>query len=500
MINFRTFILVTIGLILCSKLFAQSIESGKSYTSEKSFYAAGMPGILSGELLLLRTMADPKTGHEKSFRIDRFDTASLEFKGSWKPEQIENQAQTLVREDLLIWNGSLCLFNSDFIKEKREYRLSYRVIDINGGIGPEKHLLSLASAQFGIGVPRFKLNISANTKWLSVLFIESTVGRAESEISLFRFDSLGHNSGLTQAQIDFEKLRPELVQCITDNDGNYHVMFKSEKSQVSTYSLFAFPVFGNEILEYPMEIPGKEIESIRFSLDKKEKLFVSGFYREAFEKPGQTSGVFFIRTDRESGRIEASSLKLFLTDLKGLNTGEVKAEKELLKNLHCFELFPDDNGNVMLLADSREFSTKCETDYRNGLEVCRDFFKAGNLFVISFDNLAKPAWFRIIPNEQISLDDGGRHIGFMAYPARYGSVKLIRNTKSPEGGKSRTEEYQRAVPISENVNSNGLYTNGSADFGLPFPAYTGFGFAASGHIYLHGAHEQSGTIYKISNQ
>jgi hypothetical protein len=210
--------------------------------------------------------------------------------------------------------------------------------------------------------------------------------------------------------------------------------------------------------------------------------------------------VFFIRTDRETGKIEANSLDLFHTDLKGLNTGEVKVDKELLKNLNCFALYPDNNGNVLLLADSRAVTAKCETDYRNGLEVCRDLFSSGNLLVLSFDKLANPAWFSFVPNNQSSVDDDGRYLGFMAFPSRNGSLKLVRNTLKETGNRNRPDDFQKAIPVLEDINSNGLYSVNSSDFSLPFPAFTSISYATKGIIYLYGAYDESANIYKIAAQ
>ncbi|MEZ5173781.1 MAG: hypothetical protein R2850_09825 [Bacteroidia bacterium] len=479
---------------------AQNFKQGQSYEAQKGFHPLNIPGIIGEELLLLRISNDSKTGFEKSFILDRFDTSSLNFKGSWSPELPLSGMKAPVREACLIWNNKLCVFYSDFLKEKRQYRLVYYVIDAEGNAGSERELLQLPAAGFNIGSPRFDLSISENGKWLSVFYHSLPARNANTEISVARFDSLYQQTGLTQAQIGFEPGNLRVEQSITDNDGNLHVLLSNEKDSLQRFSLFAFPVFGNEILEYPLEIPGKEIETVRIALGKIDKLFVAGFFRESFGEKSKSAGVFFILTDRESGRVDASSIKLFQTDLKALNAGDIELNKENLRNLKSFGLFPGPDNRALLIADSRSLSIKCEIDYRNGLEVCHDLFASGNLICVSFDARGEPAWYRLIDNAQESVDDGGRYLGFASYEGKSGSVRLLRNVQPPANHKLKEDSYRRAVPVNGILNSNGQFEESNANFELPFPAYTGIVFKEkSGKVYFLSGFSDSFQLNLIRN-
>lgn len=479
---------------------AQNFKQGQSYEARKGFHPLSIPGIIGEELVLLRVSLDSKTGFEKSFILDRFDTSSLNFTGSWNPELPLSGMKAPVRESCLIWNNKLCIFYSDFLKEKRQYKLVYYVIDEEGKAGSEYELLQLPAAGFNIGAPRFDLSISENGKWLSVFYYSIPARNANTEISVARFDSLYQQTGLTQAQIGFEPGNLRVEQSITDNDGNLHVLLSNEKDSLQRFSLFAFPVFGNEILEYPLEIPGKEIETVRIAIGKIDKLFVAGFFREAFGENSRSAGVFFILTDRESGRIEASSIKLFQTDLKALNAGDTDLNKESLKNLKSFGLLPGPDSRALLIADSRSLSIKCEVDYRNGLETCHDLFTTGSLICVNFDSRGEPAWYRLIDNAQESVDDGGRYLGFTAFEGKNGSVRLLRNVQPPVNHKLRDDSHRRAVPVTGILNSNGQFKETAADFNLPYPAYTGIVFKEkSGKVYFLSGFSESFQLNSIHN-
>lgn len=472
---------VLLGVITCitgSFLTAQTSGVGPVYSPSKNYAALGVVGIADGQIAIARATTDKNTSLMRDIQLELFDSASLALKSTFTFENIAENKQLNYPEGIYIWNNKIGIFTSAFQKETKSYVLEMRTVEADGQLSNPKTLLTSTTENFAYNRKRFILSVSENHKNLSCIRLSKSGQKSESRIEIGRYDSTFAEINHFEVDLPFDAESPEIVEVLTDNYGNVHVLLKGIKKDEQVFSLFAFPVFNEEAIEYQLTIPGKVITSIKTTLSEDDKLLVSGLTRERFESVEKNSGVFFLRIDRELGIIEAKGTYRFDTDLLGLFSGDEKQpNRNAFENYYTNAVIAGDNNEALLIAEYFKEEERCETDYRTGIITCFQVYTSGPALMMSFNEKGAVDWYTQLNKKQQSIDDGGQFIGTVTLAGKSAGLQMAYNGKSGEATTKQNpiiDAFNRTELLIQKVSSSGQFNQLSSidSCTLPILPYT----------------------------
>jgi hypothetical protein len=418
-------------LIWGISLSAQHVTQGEIYTYEKGFYPISMPGFYKNACVLVRANADEREQTIQDIHIELFDTTSLKLTHSWPINGLFENRQEFYPEDIRLWNGRLCVFGSSFDKQNKSNTLHYLIIDSLGKIGKKIQLQTSETNHFEINKKRFHIIGDDKQDFLAVVSLNETQFSKTQKLNLNVFDRNFQEIKKLSVQLPFQEQNAGIEDILLDEYGNVHLLIKGNKLNDSldvVYSVFAFPVMNDEVLEYQLNIPGKIVSSLKMSLDKGEKLLISGLLRDDFQKKNQISSVFFLRINREKGTIENKGIYRIDSDFKSRFIGEERqVGVEEFSGFKTQRIIPSGKDGILLIAEKISNEEVCETDYRTGIEMCHAQFNAAQVLIVSFNERAEIDWYQTIDKEQESQDDEGLTLSFLDLEGLSGGHNFFYN-------------------------------------------------------------------------
>lgn len=446
-------------IAFCFGVQAQIVSVGSQYSPLRNYEALGIVGKSKDNLVLARATTEKNTGLIKDIQVELFDTSSLNLKSVFTFENITENKQLNYPEGIYCWNDNVAIFTSAFIKDSKSYQLNMSLLQIDGKLSAPKTLLISTTENFAYNRKRFILSVSEDQRSLACLRLSISDHKNEARIEIGRYDSTFSELNHIEVNLPFDAESPEIVEVLTDNAGNVHALIRGLKNEEPIYSLYAFPVFGNETVEYQLNIPGKVITSIRTSLTADDKLIISGLTRERFESLERNSGVFFLRIDRESGTVEAKGNYRFDTDLNGLYAGdESNPLRNAFEGFSMNRIIPGKNNTAILVAEYYKEEEKCETDFRTSIITCFQVYKSGDVLLMSFNEKGAVDWFIQPVKKQQSIDDEGRYLGTIALAGANSGLSLIYNGLSSKIANKPDvilEDFNKSVLTLQSFGSNG---------------------------------------------
>ncbi len=196
---------------------------------------------------------------------------------------------------------------------------------------------------------------------------------------------------------------------------------KKEKGEPEYYNEIVAinPAGKGEVIEYEIKLAKKYITDISYTVVDND-IICSGFYNNIEQKGrshDEINGIFYIRIDKKTKAISASSLKdldkKFVADLtseKKANKGRGIASSFTLKDF----IQKDDGGALLVAENTYDYSeTVCSTS--NGVTTCRTVYHyvRANIVAINIDNKGNIIWYTNIPKLQHTVNDGGRYSSYM---------------------------------------------------------------------------------------
>ena len=425
-------------LILCISFFvcgislsAQQIKRGEIYTCEKDFFPICMPGFYKNACVLVRANSDKSESVIQDILIEFFDTSSLKRTQTWPINGLFENRQLFYPEDIRLWNDQLCVFGSSFEKQNKSNTLSYLTIDSLGRIGEKIQLQTSETNHFEINKKRFHIIGDKKQDFLAVVSLSATEEGKTQKLNLNVFDRRFQEIKKLSVILPFQGENVEMEDVLLDEYGNVHLLMKGQKMNDSldvVYSVFAFPVMNDDVIEYQLNIPGKIVSSLKMSLDKVDKLLISGLLRDEFQKKDQISSIFFLRINREKGLIETKGIHRIDSDFKSRFIGEERqVGLDEFSGYKTQGIIPNGKEGILLIAEKISTEEVCETDYRTGLEICHTQFKAGKILIVSFNEGAEIDWYQTINKEQESQDDEGVFLSFLNLEGQSGVRKFFYN-------------------------------------------------------------------------
>ena len=441
-------LIICIYFFVCSiSLSAQYRKQGELYSYEKDFYPICMPGFYKNACVLVRANVDEREQFIQNIRIEFFDTSSLKLTQSWPINGLFENRQEFYPEDIRIWNGQLCVFGSSFDKQNKSNTLHYLTIDSIGKIGKKIQLQTTETNHFEINKKRFHIIGESKQDILAVVSIKETSESNTQRLNLNVFDRNFQEIKKLSVQIPFQGENAVMEDVLLDEYGNIHLLLRGSKLNDSldvVYSVFAFPVMNDEVIEYQLNIPGKVVSSLKMSLGKGEKLLISGLLRDEFQKKNQISSIFFLRINREKGTIENKGIHRIDNDFRSNFIGEEKQVGiEEFTGYQTQRIIPTEKEGIILITEKINNEEVCETDYRTGLEMCHTQFKAGQILIVSFNERAEIDWYQIINKKQESEDDEGFYLSFLDIESQSGVRNFFYNELNQKTNKLlETEKCQ----------------------------------------------------------
>ena len=460
-----------------------------------------MPGFYKNACVLVRANADEREQIIQDIRIELFDTSKLKLTHSWPVNGLFENRQEFYPEDIRIWNGKICVFGSSFDKQNKSNSLSYLTIDSLGKIGKKIQLQTSETNHFEINKKRFHIVGDSKQDILAVVSLNETSESKNQRLNLNVFDRNFHAIKNLSVQIPFQAENPEMEDVLLDEYGNVHLLLRGNKLNDTldvVYSVFAFPVMNDEVLEYQLNIPGKIVSSLKMSLGKGEKLLISGLLRDEFQKKSQISSVFFLRINREKGTIENKGIHRIDSDFKSYFIGEEKKfGVEEFSGFKIQRIIPNGKDGILLIAEKISTEEVCETDYRTGLEICHTQFKAGKILIVSFNEGAEIDWYQTIDKEQESQDDEGLNLSFIDLEGQSGIHKFFYNELNQKTNKLRVTEKSQLNEV--NLDGNGQLTNQTE--WLERPIFPSMYFKPNNQIvYTIGQSNGKAVLIRLGNQ
>jgi hypothetical protein len=495
-------------LIICISFFvfsislsAQHVKQGEIYNYEKDFYPICMPGFYKNGCVLVRANADEREQTIQDIRIEFFDTTSLKLTHSWPINGLFENRQEFYPEDIRLWNGQLCVFASSFDKQNRSNALHYLTIDSLGKIGKKIQLQTSETNHFEINKKRFHIIGDDKQDFLAVVSLNEISKSKTQRLNLNVFDRNFQEIKKLSVQLPFQEQNAGIQDILLDEYGNVHLLIKGNKLNDSldvVYSVFAFPVMNDEVLEYQLNIPGKVVSSLKMSLDKGEKLLISGLLRDEFQKKNQISSVFFLRINREKGTIETKGIQRIDSDFKSRFIGEErKVGVEEFSGYKTQRIIPNGKDGILLIAEKIGTEEICDTDYRTGLEICHTEYKAGNILIVSFNEGAEIDWYQTIDKEQESEDDEGLNLSFLDLKVQPGAHKFFYNELNQKTNKLHGTEKSQLNEVK--LDGNGQLTIQTV--WLERPIFPSIYFKPSNRVvYTIGQSNEKAVLIRLGNQ
>lgn len=463
MMQFRFLFLLVISVY---SAHAQTLKQGSIYAPERDMGLLRVLGRIGDDCWVARARVDKNSDLPEDILLESFDAISLDPKGSFRLDAVYKNKQIDYPEGIFIWNKRVCLFSSSFSKGQKTYSLIKREVDAQGNLGPNQVMMTCPTDEFVFNQKRFHISISPSGEVASMVHISKLPKEnGNIRVHLNLFDSEGAALRTTTIDLAFPVENVECSSLITDDRGNVHLLLKGKKGDQTIYSLFAFPVFGDDVVEYALEIPGKSISSLDLGINSEERIIVSGLFHENFEPSWKVNGLFYLRVDRESGTVEANGIYRFDTDLLGLYSGEnEKQEREQFNHFRVVSLLPSKANSATLVAEYFKQEEVCEADYRTGIMMCYQAYSCDKTLLVQLNEQGATDWYLTLPQKQYSVDDDGRYLGVYPFLNSKNGTSLLYNglseKESQRDSLSRVEVFSRSseviVPLSSSGQANAI--------------------------------------------
>lgn len=492
-------------LFLTGWLQGQVLKEGSTYTHARIFRPVKFAGIAQGNLYLVRGVTDDRLHLLRDVQLEWFDTTLLAKKGELTFPRLYEDRQQFYPEDIIVWNDSLRLLGSAYDKERKTNRLMVRGLDTEGKLTAGKELFSCETAGYEATRRRFHIRTNAPENILMVLALNEIARGRETELNLALLGKKLNIVKRMRTRLPHPPgASPGIIAATVDEPGNVHLLLRwrnmADTSDIR-YSLYAFPVMTEEVVEYQLDIPGKQITSLSMGLSDDDHILLAGLLRESFRASPEASGLFFLRINRETGAIASKSVKQIDTDFLGLFAGEdPRPARKNFENFVVQQLRPTADGGALLYAEQQHSNEKCETDPRTGMVECRQHYFRNTLLVVRFNSLAGTDWFQQVAKQQHSIDDEGIYLSYLLRSGPGGDEFLFNGAQEKTRRKEDPvmDDPQRSRLSLIRLNGSGQQHSVSTGIKEPFPVLPGVSFRdRNGNLLFLGERNGRSVIYRL---
>ncbi|MFN4121777.1 MAG: hypothetical protein ACK4GL_00585 [Flavobacteriales bacterium] len=290
--------------------------------------------------------------------------------------------------------------------------------------------------------------------------IEACVNKAQNKIAIFHFEQVSVNTPIKlhllivddafepikEVVVEFQARNylPEQTSSLLDADGNLHILMAYREGGATQYKILALPILSDDIVEYSLDLPERNIVGINFSLNEKEELVSTGIYASERISPQRALGLFYFRIDRETGDVAARNLQDFNYKMEPLSipvgSGVKRSDFQNFK-VKRVENLPD--GSSIMFAEQNYTEQICNNDFRSGGIVCNDVDISGDMLIVKFSERGEVLWFEKRSKQIETIDTERKFSGSASFMNR-DQLLLIYNDHK----KNKISGKGSLVPLS----------------------------------------------------
>jgi hypothetical protein len=470
-------------------LLAQKASEGESWQNEKNFYPLKFIGEINDKLMLAYGASEKGSSHIQHIDIETIDTAGLKHVSTKNFQNVFSDKFDFYPEDIQLKNGKLNFLGSTYDK-KTKNNVLYRKEETDSGIVSEKKMLwEYLSTYFEASSKKFKFCTSKNQDLLLSLGVQ-TGAEGNYIVHFAIIDNKYEIIKKRSALLDLKGRDVKINQFSIDEPGNVQFLVQYQRSEDSLdlgFSLFAFPIFTDDILEYQLDLPEKQITSVYYDLTENDHLKICGLYQTDFKKTDISAGTFYMDIDRETGEVIQKSIVPFNASFLGNFSGEaVKMTKDDFKYLKIISASCNKDGSLQLYAEQTQADELCETDYRSGLQICKDEFKTDKVLIINFNSSANVDWFQWLFKKQYSLDDEGMFLSFNLIQEEKTSLFLYNDLAEKKKQENQISAKSATIFKAMLINTSGQFQEIAFPLSCKFPVVHNsyFESKSSAHYFL----------------
>lgn len=389
---------LAIGMFTLSYSAQEKIEWGAINSAPSGSYA---PGIIGEDDENIYVFASSK----KEYLIESYKKGQFKRQYSFniRPENVGKNKKTTL-EQVRYVDGKFIVFVSYFDKEKKEFIIFGYHIDSKTGKkeGDEREL-------FRVDVERksrrgtFSVNTSEDGKKLLVNHY-AYYKKQKAYFDKYKLIDKDLNVELEKEEkFNKKEVTYSTSNYLVDNDGSfYYIKRLSRKEGHSLYIVSFEADRGFEKWEEELNVddlgldPKSEIMDLRFLLNEKNDLVVTGYYT----KKRLLEGCFFAKIDQKSKELVVKKVNEFDKKFKDQfrSKRQVKKGKDAkVKNsFHMIDVLKKEDGGVVMIGEL--YIYRKYTD-RDGNTIGETFI-FGDLVSINFSPEGDLIWANRIPKKQ----------------------------------------------------------------------------------------------------
>lgn len=266
-----------------------------------------------------------------------------------------------------------------------------------------------------------------------------------------------------------------LVTCVEYPDGRRRAKKKGKPNY--KYHLFYYTNKMQTVKDYELDLEGKFITDISAGINKNKQIICAGFYsKEGFYN---LTGSFYMKINTETKAVEKTSIKEFddSFNLSLMNKGQKRRAKRKQQkgddidapDFDMRDLYYDDNGNALLLAEDFYIVEHCTTNPKTGAVSCTYSYHYDDLIAVAINNTGEIAWTTKIDKKLtfggsvsesfVTINEKGKWV----FIYNENLKNLEKDAKEAEEGEEddgtdRSAGRKNSAPVLVILDENGKYT------------------------------------------
>jgi hypothetical protein len=438
-------------------LGAQEFKRGKAEKDDQKYQPIELVGYYDSKIALLKGKAND-TEFLSDIMIELFDTVSLDRVSQTRFEKCYVDQLEFFPEGVKSFGKKLMIFGSGYDKEQKCNVLKYKLPDFQKSeLKPAKgeELMRVPASFFSNSQARFQLVCNEKQDRLLALSAGYPLKSDSLQIDFTIFDEQLQTVKTIHQLIPSSGYRFKVLQTTIDNRGNVELLidwFSDGKNPKHSYSLFAFPVLSDEIVEYALDIPNKSMSDIRFATINEDLIAVSGLYKNRVDEK-LPEGLFFLTINREKTLIEAREMLAFsdLMKLEGLKNSPQSFD-ELFENIRLTTMQKSNNQAISILLEQQSSEEICQTDFRSNMMVCSQHYYINNAVLLTISNVGLVSKSHLIEKKQHLIETDRVYLSCHLHESKTATGVLYNlNVKDKGEAKFNFPENSKLVSNFEGV-------------------------------------------------
>lgn len=429
----------------------QEFKRGKTEKDDRKYQPVEMIGYHQGKIALLKGKVN-ESEFLSDLMVELFDTVSLDRVSQTAFEKCYVDQLDFFPEGVKSFGNKLLIFGSGYDKGQKCNVLKYKFPDFEkAALQPEKghELMRVPAAFFSNSEARFQIVMNSKQDQLLALSAGYPLKSDSLQIDFTVFDRELRQVKTFHQLIPSSGYRFKVLQTVLDDRGNVELLidwYSDGKNPRHSYSLFAFPVMSDEIVEYALDIPDKTIQDVKFKAINEDQVAVTGLY--ATKQGGiLPDGFFYLLINKEMAQIEAKKFLEFseIVQVEGLKNA-AQTFDELFENIRLSELHVTATGELLVAMEQQSSEEICQTDFRSNMMICNRHYYINNAVFITVSSNGEVVSGFLVEKKQHLIENDRVYLSYVIQESPSGvSILYNLNMKDKGSPKFNFPENSRLV-------------------------------------------------------